>query len=174
MRANNLSTVSYAPDSPPANDEFARYSFNEFLKVKSAIDGLAAGHLDITHVAPTKPREGDLRYADGTNWNPASGKGFYQYDGTTWAWYPGGKTNSATIGAVTINNINGRCNIAAGGTSVVVTNSLVSASSNVLATIAQNDATATLKNVVAGSGSFTITLTAAATANTAVCFMVFN
>lgn len=26
-----------------------------------------------------KPREGDIVFADGTNWNPGSGKGFYGY-----------------------------------------------------------------------------------------------
>lgn len=81
-------------------------------------------------------------------------------------------TNSATIGAVTINKAVGRCNVAAAATSVVVTNSLVTAASEVLCVIAQNDGTATLKNVVAAAGSFTVTLTAAATANCAVAFYV--
>lgn len=176
VRAANLSTIQYVPNQVPVSKEIelTRFLTTELDKIQIAIRSLADGHLDQTNVAPTKPREGDIRYADGTNWNPASGKGVYHYDGTVWAWHAGGKTNSATIGAVTINKANGRCNVAAGTASVVVTNSLVSTSSNVIATIAQNDATAILKNVVASSGSFTINLTAAATANTAVCFMIFN
>ena len=43
-----------------------------------------------------------------------------------------------------------------------------------LADVPTNDGTATIKNVVSGSGSFVITLTAAATAETAVNFWVIN
>lgn len=36
---------------------------------------------------PTKERrDGLLVYADGTNWNPGKGKGFYRYDLATTAW----------------------------------------------------------------------------------------
>jgi hypothetical protein len=83
-------------------------------------------------------------------------------------------TNTATVGAVTINKAAGQAIVAASGTSVVVTDSLVTANSQVFCTIAQNDATAILKNCVASSGSFTITLSAAATANTSVNFFVLN
>lgn len=31
-------------------------------------------------------RDGMLAYADGTNWNPGSGKGLYRYNSTTSAW----------------------------------------------------------------------------------------
>src|SRR3990167_3673649 len=37
-----------------------------------------------THVAPTKTEAGMLRYADGTNWNPGSGAGLYQFNGSSW------------------------------------------------------------------------------------------
>lgn len=83
-------------------------------------------------------------------------------------------TNSATIGAVTINKAVGRCNVASGASSVTVTNSLVTAASHVFCVVSQNDATATVKNVVPASGSFTITITAAATADTSVDFLVIN
>lgn len=83
-------------------------------------------------------------------------------------------TNTATVGAVTINKPSGRVNIAAGGTSVVVTNSLVTAASRVFALPATNDATAQVKNTVSAAGSFTINLVAAVTAETAFNFVVFN
>jgi len=83
------------------------------------------------------------------------------------------QTNTATVGAVTINNPSGRVNIAAAGTSVVVTNSLVTAASNVFAVAATNDATARVTSVVAAAGSFTI-YTAATTAQTAFNFFVLN
>jgi len=31
-------------------------------------------------------RDGLLAYADGTNWDPGSGKGLYRYDGDTTSW----------------------------------------------------------------------------------------
>jgi len=175
VRTRNLNAVQYSPDQAPTEASgLPRYIYSELLKVQGAITGVANGHLDKTYVAPTKPREGDFRYADGTSWNPNSGQGQYLYNGTSWSWYAGGKTNSATVGAVTINNTVGRCNATAGTNAVVVTNNLVTAASNVIAVAAQNDATAAVKNVVAAAGSFTINLTANATANMAINFVVFN
>lgn len=31
------------------------------------------------HAVPTKPRDGQIFFADGTDWNPGSGQGFYGY-----------------------------------------------------------------------------------------------
>lgn len=83
-------------------------------------------------------------------------------------------TPIGTTGAVTINQPSGTVNIAAAGTSVVVTNSLVTANSIVVAVLRTNDTTAVLKNVVPAAGSFTITLNAAATATTSIGFIVIN
>lgn len=82
---------------------------------------------------------------------------------------PAGQT-----GAKTINKPTGRVNFAAGASSLVVTNSLVTADSIVIATVADVDAT--LKTVVAvtSSGSFNLTGNASATADTRVSFVVFN
>lgn len=41
--------------------------------------------LDRLNVAPSKPRNGMVVFADGTNWNPGSGQGFYGYKGGVWA-----------------------------------------------------------------------------------------
>lgn len=35
-------------------------------------------------VAPASPQEGDVYFADGTSWNPGSGKGLYFYDGSAY------------------------------------------------------------------------------------------
>lgn len=42
--------------------------------------------LELTPVyrTPDKPREGMFAYADGVHWNPGSGKGTYEFDGTNW------------------------------------------------------------------------------------------
>lgn len=82
---------------------------------------------------------------------------------------------SGTPGAATINKPSGKVAIALGVASVVVTNSLVTANSTILAVVQSADATLTfIKSVVPTTGSFTITGNAAATANCKVAFFVFN
>ena len=79
-------------------------------------------------------------------------------------------TNTATIGAVTINKAAGRVNIAAAGTSVVVTNSLCTAGTMVKLNLQTVDTTAKSCQATSAAGSFTITLNAAATAGVAIDF----
>jgi hypothetical protein len=83
-------------------------------------------------------------------------------------------TAPGTTGNQTINKPTGRVNIAAAGTSITVTNNLVTANSHVIAWVATNDSTAVIKNVVPGSGSFVVTLNAATTAETAIGFLVIG
>ena len=85
MRNANNSSIGYSPATVP-NDpaQIPRYLMDEMPKIQSAVLGLADGHIDMTYAAPAKPREGDLRLADGTTWNPGSGKGFYGYYGSAW------------------------------------------------------------------------------------------
>lgn len=84
MRTPNLGTVFYAPNEPPEDTEIARYLREELQKVGAAINLLALGHIDQNNSAPVKPRTGDIRLADGTNWNPGSGQGLYVYYGSAW------------------------------------------------------------------------------------------
>jgi hypothetical protein len=83
-------------------------------------------------------------------------------------------TPGGTTGNQTINKPLGTVNIAAGQSSVTVTNSLVDANSIVFAVVRTNDTTAQIKNVTCAAGSFTIRLTANATAETSIGFMVMN
>jgi hypothetical protein len=82
-------------------------------------------------------------------------------------------TAPATTGNQTINKAAGRVNIAAAGTTVVVTCSLVTANSIIIAVAATADATARVTNVVPAAGSFTIN-TVATTAETAFNFLIVN
>lgn len=80
-----LATAFYAPSEPPTSLDHLRYYIkDELLKVSSVLQLLASGHVDKTFVAPTKPRDGDIRYADGTSWNPGSGAGVYYFNGSIW------------------------------------------------------------------------------------------
>ena len=86
MQANNSNSVFYSPAHTPSDTkDLQRYLQNEFSAIQNAIQQLAAGHVDVTSVAPTKPREGDIRLCDGTNWNPVGlGKRFVGFRGGAW------------------------------------------------------------------------------------------
>jgi hypothetical protein len=83
-------------------------------------------------------------------------------------------TAAGTTGAQTINFTAGSVNFAAAATSLVVTNSLVTTSSIIMATVASNDATMKSVQAVAAAGSFTLYANAGATAETRVNFLVLN
>jgi len=81
---------------------------------------------------------------------------------------------AGTTGNQTINLPMGSVNFAAAATSLVVTNSLATITSNIIPFMLSNDATAKSASIVRAAGSFTIHLNAAATAETRVGFVVFN
>lgn len=83
--------------------------------------------------------------------------------------------DSATAGARTVNRARGKNAIAIGAATCVVTNSLVTANSQVLCCLEFVDATATtILSVVPGAGSFTLTVNANATAATKFGWTVIN
>ena len=85
VKTPNIGSVFYSPGQPPEKpDDLPRFLRDELAKVALAISALAVGHLDKSNAAPTKPREGDLRFADGTAWNPGAGQGVYAYYGGAW------------------------------------------------------------------------------------------
>lgn len=89
MRTFNPNSISYTPGEVPSDPkDIQRYLRDEFAKISSSILALSLGHLDITNVVPTKPRDGDIRYADGVNWQPngAGGIGIWYYKGSTTTW----------------------------------------------------------------------------------------
>lgn len=80
-------------------------------------------------------------------------------------------TANITTGAVTANVVSGTVAIAAGASSVVVTNNLVDANTKIVANVAQAAADGTLlrvERIVPAAGSFTIYGTANATATTLI------
>lgn len=85
MRNPSIASAFYAPTEPPQDPEQFRFWIkDELLKVGGVLDLLAAGHIEKTYAAPLKPRDGDIRYADGTTWNPGSGAGVYYFNGSIW------------------------------------------------------------------------------------------
>ena len=79
------SVTYYQPGSIPENPEYlGEFLIRELNKLGDIIYNVSQIRLEQTNVAPVKPRDGDIKYADGTNWNPGSGVGVYAYIGGAW------------------------------------------------------------------------------------------
>ena len=92
--SKNVKSVNrWTPNPAPINnDQLSDYLFHELNRLSDIIFNLDVMRLEQTNVDPIneggidngKPRDGDIRYADGTNWNPGSGAGIYAYIGSAW------------------------------------------------------------------------------------------
>ncbi|MGH9425716.1 MAG: hypothetical protein ACRD2L_05340 [Terriglobia bacterium] len=76
---------SIAPPLGMDANELSKWVYEEFLRLARMLqDPPHDVHVDKLHVAPAKPRDGMVVLADGTNWNPGSGAGFYGYRNGAW------------------------------------------------------------------------------------------
>jgi len=132
------------------------------FKVESSLTGATNNYAFFGNVAAASGRFN--LYMNGTAANYFGGD--MQFNKTV--------TAGGTTGAQTISKNAGTVNFAAAATSLVVTNTLVTANSIIICTVGTNDTTMKSVSVVAGSGSFTIHANAAATAETRVNFIVIN
>lgn len=79
--------MAYEPSLPPGDAEaLAGYVFDELSKVSETLHGVEYIHLEELHNPPERPRTGQIVFADGTDWDPGSGRGYYGYDAATPAW----------------------------------------------------------------------------------------
>lgn len=78
--------MSYAPRPVPGNDPavLAQWMQDELQAIGRSFREIEILQLRVLNVAPKRPREGMIAYADGTNWNPGSGAGPYAYIGGVW------------------------------------------------------------------------------------------
>ena len=78
--------ASTAPPGETARTDpgFAQWVQEELEKVSQSFSAFEGVRLVETFIAPSKPRTGDVRLADGTSWNPGAGAGFYGYYGGAW------------------------------------------------------------------------------------------
>lgn len=82
----NRPALKYSPSGvvPTNARDLGAFLQRELAAIAEAINQEDLLRLEETNVAPDKPLEGDIRRADGTNWDPGSGQGIYWYDGTSW------------------------------------------------------------------------------------------
>ncbi len=79
-------TSRYILGHPPTNSDDGLYTYNELSKIYDWITQpiMPSFRIEITNVEPGKPDDGDVYFADGTNWNPGSGRGLYAYVSGAW------------------------------------------------------------------------------------------
>ena len=65
-------------------DQLRQLLETELRSIAAEFAETTALELRQIHVEPTKPREGMIVSADGTDWNPGAGAGAYEYKGGTW------------------------------------------------------------------------------------------
>lgn len=67
------------------NDELAVYIRNELQRLAESLNMAKPSlKLSVSYSPPAKFSEGTIVLADGTEWNPGSGAGFYGYRGGSW------------------------------------------------------------------------------------------
>lgn len=94
--------TEYAPEAPPItlDAELQEYLQRELSRVGDSVRRSTEVVLSNTNVAPTKPEEGIILYADGTNFNPnGEGEGVYVYVNGAWV-----KLSLGTAGVNTLIN----------------------------------------------------------------------
>jgi len=76
----------YQPGIVPSDPkQLSQFLTNELLSLQRALsDKVAHLNLQVTTVAPDKPRDGIIVLADGVSWNPGSGPGYYGYRAGAW------------------------------------------------------------------------------------------
>ena len=80
------SVTRYEPGPLPEQvEDLGGYVVSELKRLGSILLNQSIFRLESVHVEPSRPRKGDVRYSDGTDWNPGAGEGIYWYNGTAWA-----------------------------------------------------------------------------------------
>ena len=67
---------------PQQNSELERWMQAQFARFEKYITNKL--HIQTWTVEPLNPKEGDIVIADGTEWDPGAGGGFYGYRDGAW------------------------------------------------------------------------------------------
>lgn len=79
--------MQYAPGPEPlptSHEGLGLYLQDELRKLAAVLEGVEDVILPTLNVAPDKPRDGMIILADGTNFDPGSGAGFYGRSAGAW------------------------------------------------------------------------------------------
>lgn len=77
--------MKYFPNPPPVDEkELGNYLYNELQRISESLKypEVSLINFETLHASPSKPREGFVAYADGTDWQAS--EGLWYYNGSTW------------------------------------------------------------------------------------------
>ena len=78
--------MAYTPEPIPNAADLREYISRELLRISAEFDQISEGvYIPVRGRVPAKTREGMLAIADGTGWNPGSGKGLYEFRNGVWS-----------------------------------------------------------------------------------------
>lgn len=66
-------------------ENLQKYLEDELTAISRELSETQVLELRPVHVEPTRPREGMIVFADGTDWNPGSGVGVYTFLAGSWS-----------------------------------------------------------------------------------------
>lgn len=79
--------MAYYPQQPPENpNELQWYIYEELKRIQDELLNPEVETVRLTelHAEPARPRDSMVVYADGSDWNPGSGEGFYGRENGAW------------------------------------------------------------------------------------------
>jgi len=148
VRSTAGAVQRYSAGNVPADIEALReFIRSELLSVQDAFGALQDGQMDVTTVAPAKPRSGMRRYADGTLWNPGFGEGPYVYYGGVWHFDGDSALTTESVTTITTTTAIS----ATSGTYLVDTTG-----GNITLTLPADGTTYTIKRLTGGTNTLTI------------------
>ena len=87
FKSSGVSLIERPPQVDPKNTELlgvVQWIDRALGALIPRLNNPSEVRLVVLHAAPGRPREGQIVYADGTDWDPGSGAGFYGYTGAAW------------------------------------------------------------------------------------------
>lgn len=87
FRASKPKAIDTSGDPKKLTDsvvDLAKFCEDEFAAIATSMQDIL--RLQVSFVAPPKPRQGMVVFADGTHWNPGSGEGVYTFKSDA-AWH---------------------------------------------------------------------------------------
>lgn len=78
--------MSYVPSLPSSTEpkDILEWVGRELTLISQEFNSGDFYLLKELHSEPVKPRTGMVVFADGTDWDPGDGRGYYGYDASSW------------------------------------------------------------------------------------------
>lgn len=80
--------MAFKAERPPSGNQvtLATWLYEQFQRIAQSFERVENVTLTELHSAPARKINGTVVFADGTDWNPGSGRGLYYYDAISDTW----------------------------------------------------------------------------------------